>query len=533
MSRFLRLWFYFLICLIAYSCSFMPDELKTAERLMETAPDSALHILQHMSPDKYKSAPDRALHGLLLIRALDKNMLPLQPDSLLDFAISYYENNADKDRLATCYLYKGRTYKYALQHEKAISYYLKALDILQDKNNPMLLARINFDMGDIYNLQKDYELARQKYKKSYTYFSEIKFQPQAFFSLLNIGRTYHAAHNFKIAQNYYRKIYCYAKDSLQKGALMQEIGLNFYDSHKPDSALHYYRQIINYPYIGYNRSITYSYMANLYFDINQIDSAYYYASNSFNFKSDFRTQRECYRIMTNCEFARGHINNVTNYMNKYVQLGDSMRKIETQTKGSYIESKHYTELKYVKTRKVLWYSIALIILIIACSYILYTRLYQRSKKEKIRLHETHVQQKAGIRKDIVIKYSETLRQKVEKLKTMQANERKKASYTEKVILDKKIYNELLHLDKPDLFFNEMDPVLNNLATRLKNRYPSLTVKEISWCCLSLLEVPTTDIYLLFDYTVEGLKTMRKRLAQKTGLSGVSELKDFLEKLLTE
>ena len=365
------------------------------------------------------------------------------------------------------------------------------------------------------------------------YFSEIKFQPQAFFSLLNIGRTYHAAHNFKIAQNYYRKIYHYAKDSLQKGALLQEIGLNFYDFHNPDSALYYYRQIINYPYIGFNRSISYSYMANVYFDINQIDSAFYYASNSFKFKSDFRTQRECYRIMTNCEFARGHIKNVTNYMNKYVQLGDSMRKIEAQTKGSYIESKHYTELKYVKARKVLWYSIAFIILIIAGSYILYTRLYQRSKKEKIYLHEIHLQQKAGIHKDIAAKYSEVLLQKVEKLKAVQTNERKRTNYTEKVLLDRKIYNELLHLDKPDLFFNEMDSVLNNLPTKLKKRYPSLTVKETSWCCLSLLEVPTTDIYILFDYTVEGLKTMRKRLAQKTGLSGVSELKDFLEKLLTE
>jgi hypothetical protein len=220
-------------------------------------------------------------------------------------------------------------------------------------------------------------------------------------------------------------------------------------------------------------------------------------------------------------------------MNKYVQLGDSMRKIDGQTKGSFIESKHYTELNYLKTRKVLWLSIAFIILIIAGSYLLYTRLYQRSKKEKILLHETHLQQKAGIRKNIAIKYSETLRQKVEKLKVAQTNERKKANYTERVILDKKIYNELLHLDNTDLFFNEMDSVLNNLTTRLISRYPSLTVKEISWCCLSLLEVPTADIYLLFDYTVEGLKTMRKRLAQKTGLSGVSELKDFLEKSLSE
>jgi len=267
--------------------------------------------------------------------------------------------------------------------------------------------------------------------------------------------------------------------------------------------------------------------------LNKIDSAYLFASKSFNYESDIRTQKECYRILANSEYLRANMTEMSAYMNKYVIAGDSIRKIESQTKGSYIESKHYAELKYVKTRKVLWYSLGLIVLIVVLSYIVYTQLHNRNKREKTQLLDTHLLKEASIRKNVVSQYSESLHQKIEKRKKEQEIERKKANYAEKVLLDRKIYDELLHLNNPELFFREMDSVLNNLTTKLMTRYPSVTVKEISWCCLSLLEIPTSDIYVLLDYSVDGLKSMRKRLAQKIGLSGVSGLKNFLDKLISE
>jgi tetratricopeptide (TPR) repeat protein len=232
----------------------MPDELKTAERLMETAPDSSLHILQSMSPDKYKSASNRALYGLLFIRALNKNLLPLKPDSLLDFSIRYYLAHGDDEHLASCYLYKGREYKLALKYEKAMEFFLKGLDIAQTKNYTLLLARINIDLGDIYLQQKDYNLSRQKYKLAYMYFISVKMQDLAFYSLLNIGRTYHHARDYKNAQSYYRKINRYTKDSLQKASLLQEMAINFYDDHKFDSAKVYFLQVIRSLYWKQPRS---------------------------------------------------------------------------------------------------------------------------------------------------------------------------------------------------------------------------------------------------------------------------------------
>ena len=109
--RFLFPFFY----LWLVGCSVVPNELNNAERMMETHPDFALRILKSMKPDQTKSESNRALYGLLLFQALDKNYKPLQPDSIIDFSINYYVRTNDKPRLASCYFYKGRMCKNALR----------------------------------------------------------------------------------------------------------------------------------------------------------------------------------------------------------------------------------------------------------------------------------------------------------------------------------------------------------------------------------------------------------------------------------
>jgi len=79
----------------------------------------------------------------------------------------------------------------------------------------------------------------------------------------------------------------------------------------------------------------------------------------------------------------------------------------------------------------------------------------------------------------------------------------------------------------------MDVILNNLVSKLRTRYPALTTKEIIWCCLYILHIPTTDIYLLLDYKVDSLMKMKQRLAEKVNVAGVIQLYDFLYNILAE
>ena len=535
MSKFLlHSWVILLLTFGMSACSLVPNELKTAEQLIETAPDSALHILQHLAPANYKSDKSRALYGLLMIRTLDKKLLPLKPDSILDFSVAYYEAHPDNDRLSMCYLYKGRAYKYYFQYEKAMNYYLKALDEAKDSKDNLLLGRINTDIGKIFSLQSDFIQARNKYKIAYDYFMSSSVTSNACYSLINIGITYCDTKDFKTALSYFNKVYLISKDSMTKGAAIDEIGLCYYKSQQKDSALKYLRKAIDYPYLGYNKGIRCYFLARLYFDLKEYDLSYNYASLSFHYKPDIRTQRECYRILTNCDFIKGNTKQVTIYMNKYVALGDSIRKIDAQIKGSYMETTHLATKEAYENKVQKWISLIVLFIATVAFIFLLRFIFRKVRKEKKEIIKTHTGEKVSIHKKVIGDKRAELQQQIEDRKKQMLAEYKNTGSAEREKQLRNIYKELLHYDKPDLFYPEMDKLLNGVITKLRTRFSKLKENELMLCCYILLHIPTYDMIILFEYkSDEGLKSLKKRLPKKLNLENVTLLEEFLLTILSE
>ena len=93
-----------LFCLFNFSCTPVPTELKTAEQLMETAPDSSLHILQKLKSTNIYGRYNCALYALLMIQALDKTDSIIENDSLIAIATNYFDdNNSQKAGYAVVY----------------------------------------------------------------------------------------------------------------------------------------------------------------------------------------------------------------------------------------------------------------------------------------------------------------------------------------------------------------------------------------------------------------------------------------------
>ena len=529
----LRIRLSIILCIFLGSCTVVPEGLLTADRLMETMPDSSLHILRAMPPAVYHSGSNRALYSLLLVRALDKNLQPLKPDSLLDFSINYYTAHHDDENLATCYLYKGRMYKYTFQYEKAMNYYLKALDAAEIKKDYVLLGRINLDMGDIYSNQSDFALARSKYNTAYISFLKIKFQPQAFYSQLNIGRTYYAAKDYNGALHYFRSIASLAKDSLQKGALLQEQANNYYKYGKLDTALVYFRKVISYPYIGNNRAIRYLNIADLYFDMNKTDSAFLYSKNALKYKPDIRTRRECYRILVNTLSLKGDMKALSRYMIRYQQCSDSVRTIDAQTKGSVMEVIHNVNNEVAQAKAKLDSVIIVSLLVLLAGLFFYFRQIRHHKHQQLHAEQFALNQKKFSRQEIISNYMEALYNRMDTLKLKQSVERMNASPTEIEKLDLQLFERVFQINDPDIFYREMDTLLNNLVSKLRERYPVITTKEIVWCCLNILRLPKTEICLILGYKTSGLKKLKQRLAQKLNLPDATGLEELLINILNE
>ena len=531
MPAFYRYCMILLSCIFVYSCSFMPNEIKNAERIMESDPDSALHILQHMHTNSIMmSSSDRALFGLLLFQALDKNSKPLQPDSVINFSLNYYQNVNDKPHLATSYFFKARIYKQAQRFDDATLLYLKALDLNQNTKDYALLGKIYSDMGDICSLQKDYTESLKKYQKSIEYYNQIGDTINACYKLIDIGRIYCYMNDYTKARKYYNKALSQTLDSLLQGTAFQEIGITCYKTKQYDSAQHYLRESIKYPYKGTNYAIRCYTLADLFFDINQYDSAFHYATLALKYPTTFYNQRDCYRILANSEYSRKDFKQMAIYMTKYQDCTDSVRKIENQTKTSVLEDLHQTNGAFSKSKHFLIILGCIIPIIILLSLLILYRLRKRSKGKEKQLEAAEVQLE-----DVAVKLTEkqnllidSLIQKIEETRTLHSSLYKKATISQREQMDKELYNTCLHLNDWEAFKKLMNKTFNNLFAILESNYSDVTRKDFIWCCLFLLDVPTNDLVLVLDIQPVSLYKLKQRLTQKLNLNNVKELELFIK-----
>jgi tetratricopeptide (TPR) repeat protein len=514
-----------LICSLLVGCSLMPNELKLAERVIETSPDSALHILQRMKSERLMSDGDRALYGLLLFQALDKKNLPLKPDSLIDFSFKYYQNSNDRQHLALCYFYKARIYKNAQRYDDATVLYLKALDCSQDKKDYTLLGKIYADMGYICSVQQDFKEALNKYQLSVDYFKRARKFIEASYRIIEIGRTYRFMKNYEAAHKYYLQALAQTKDSMLSGVALQEIGINFYWRKQYDSAQYYLRQSILFPYKENNYAIRCYTLADLYFDIAKYDSAYQYASIALKHPASFFTQRDCYRILANTENMRGDFKQMAYFMTRYQACTDSVRKIESQTKITVLEDLYQTNGKVSKTKHYLLLLGSIIPVIILLSLFILYRLRNRNKGKEKELEQ--VEEKLNEKQ---VQLRDSLIQKIGEAKLSKAALYKRVSLKERELMDKELYNNFLHVNDWDVFKKLMNKTFNNIITILETKYDDISQKEMIWCCLFLLDITNTDIALVLDSQPGSLYKLKQRLTQKMQLKSTKEFNQLLKEL---
>ncbi|MEI6753717.1 MAG: tetratricopeptide repeat protein [Paludibacter sp.] len=336
--------------------------------------------------------------------------------------------------------------------------------MIENRNEYLLSARLNFDMAEISRYQKEYATAREKYIEAYQSYLKAKSVYFANTTLISIGITYNHEKKYQEAQKYFYRVYLNTNDSLTKGLAIQNLGINYYALKQYDSAQYYLRKSLPFPYIQTNKAIRYYYLADLYFDLNSYDSSAYYAKQSFNYNPDIITRRECYRILVNTYNATGDIRGLKGWMVAYQNCIDSLRKIETQPKGSYIENMHHTKAESKQNRLKLCIVICILFIFIILASLLFMRLRRHSKKAIKQTEEKHIRHKAEIRKEPILMKRKALKDKIEKIKTEKIQQKRPVSIAERELQARKIYEKLLHLSDIEFFFHEMNTLFNNLIT---------------------------------------------------------------------
>ncbi len=154
--------------IVTFSCSKVEDNLNTAEELLSTRPDSALAILETMSPYSSLNQAEQARCGKLMAMAnlYQKNSFAL--NTLLDVSVRYYLSINDTANLSECYQLAAFRSRWRGNRDSAVIYTNKAIDLIPCKKSDAL-ANLYLRISGYYSepiAKKDYNKAIQFAQKA-------------------------------------------------------------------------------------------------------------------------------------------------------------------------------------------------------------------------------------------------------------------------------------------------------------------------------------------------------------------------------
>ena len=170
--------------------------LDRAEFLVREHPDSALAILDSLSPTALSHHDLRARTTLCRAEAAYQKSERLASDSLLAEAVAYYQTHSDLPRRLRVLYLSAYQHKMAGRYTNAIIDYLTAEPIARQLRDSVELGLIYRGLGNIYFLIKDYQSTLEFQKLSAEIFREIQIAEYYPYSELELGNAYHNAFNY-------------------------------------------------------------------------------------------------------------------------------------------------------------------------------------------------------------------------------------------------------------------------------------------------------------------------------------------------
>lgn len=369
-------------------------ELAQAENVMYTHPDSALHILEGMTPPKASDKYQHATWCLLLSQAKVKNYKKLGTDSLINIPYKYFHQEENPQRIALAEYLKGIYYNEERHdNEIALSHYLNAAKEIEKTEDYQLAYLIHAEIGTIsaYNSIADYAIEEYKEALKFAKLSNNKAYIAA--SLAFLGRAYSIKPDVDTAIRYYEsalKVFKETDDKRSTAAILSELAANYssgLEEHK--KALSYAKEALKIKE-GNHWDIKTKYLTigDIYRKLNMNDSAQYYL-NKATASDNVYTKCGAYQALfyLNRDIPQNYVK-AMQYCDSFYTYLDSVTKIKHNgeiiaMKEKYEHEKLLNEKntliieKEQSTRNSLYIILSIIVLVALLIF-----LYQRKLMQK-------------------------------------------------------------------------------------------------------------------------------------------------------
>jgi len=536
-----RLLQYSLICMILCGCSAVPNEIKTAEDLMESAPDSALHILKHVNPHKLYTRSNKALYALLMSQALDRNDIKIESDSIIKIATDYYTEK-EPERAGCAWFYHGRIAGNKGNADEQANNLLKAQAFAQNTKNYKLRGLIYCDKAKMYESQKQFDSMIRYNKLSFHEFQLSNSTQNCIISLINTGYGFLLSSRIDSAVPYYtsaRKLAYILHDTLMISSVDKHLGSAYYLKNNFPEALIYYKRAPLTHIAVYDANKWYL-MAKAYINTGALDSARVLLQR-INDPQQFAT--DYYNLWLTIHEKEGNLKEALRTAKTIIQVKDSLNNRNLSVSFAGLDKKYKYQGLQIENQKLiinnkqrgLFLLFSLFVLSISAIAVLFWMLKIRKRQFDVQ-NEMLEKEKAFV---------EIEKDKVEKEKENSTLLEKQLKLQAILLLNIDQHRKNV-LKRPGIWKNEskeMQPAQNitfheeliacmdleytDISLRLLKNFPTLSKRDILICCLLLAGFDTGMIATILDVKLESITKHRYRLRTKLQMQNSDNLVDYL------
>jgi len=497
---------------------------------MESAPDSALHILQKVNPHTLYSHPTKALYALLMSQALDRNDIKIESDSIITTATNYYTDK-EPEHAGYAWFYHARTAENRGNANEQANNLLKAQAFAVLTQNYKLRGLIYADKARMYESQKQFDSMIHYFRLSIRAFQQCNSTQNIIINQIKTGYGFLLTSRYDSANYYYAlagKQALTLRDTLLMSIVDKNIGAVFFEKQDYRKALYYYK-LAPLTHIGVYDANKWCLLAKVYIQTGNLDSARILLKqidNPHEFEVDY------YKLWQSVYEKEGNLKEALRIAIKITQVKDSLNNRKLSVSFAGLDKKYkYQGLQLENQRlminnkqKGLFLLFALMAFSILVVVVLFWRLSIKKKqfnvqnkmlaKEKafVEIEKEKVQQEKE--NSSLLEKQLKLRKNVLKRPGIWKNESKEMQPTQNITF----YEELIAC---------MDLEYTDISFRLINNFPTLSKRDILICCLLLAGFDTGMIATILDVKIESITKHRYRLRSKLELQNSENLVDYL------
>ena len=544
------------------------EVLDKAEEFIQTyKPDSAYTLLKEIPNPQQYPEKERARWCLLMTQAIDRTYRTHTSDSLIRFAVNYYEKANDLSKLPTAFYTLGRVQRDLKDNEHAVNSFLKALDLAKGSDDYKLQYLAASQLGHVYAYSRFIDEALKTYQQA-LYFAE-QGNDSINLSYVNsfLGRVYGLQKDWNRSIEFYQKAISMAKQISYIPILkakLNELAAIYKYCEKYQEAADCLEQLISLgddPLSGMEGAAVYLNLGDLYRLSENYDSAIPYLEKALQTKNLY-TKRSAYQCFSYAYAQQGNYKKAVEYNNLYWKCNDSIQKVENRKAVIAVEAKYKHEklltekqqLELKQSKLIFWGSSLLLVAIIIILLV-----YMDKKRITIRLFEqVHaIRSQIAENKRTIASYQEqidslslrqsdyddlqqekaSLEQEVSNL--LEQNEKLNSQKSQILVRlnqkDEEIkqYEEIIKQreNTPDIFTRikqthtieekewpeliaRTDALHQQFFERLRKAFPQLTETDLQLCCLMRLGYDKKEQKSLLKITNDSLEKRKQRLKRR-------------------